>query len=596
VPARRVKERHYCVDCVPLGGPFDVEIVVASTTALIGLLLVLIGNQVLGLVLVAVAAVRAVVRVAIGYQRRRAERKRSRALFLDPNVVKLGIVETLRGRAEVDAESRYTTHVDEVSGEIEVKAIWARARTVEVSKYRSRRRLGPTEDLPVVSGALVVHGPARICVRDVGPDELVHPAAILLRSRTSEHAVLQSSEGRGDPRWTVTVSYDIQPPETGWSMPVWITPTIAPGSDRRALDLEVQWRTFDPCDIRLDAEAAPHAKEIKELKIFVPADWGEIERFSSEAEQITVSEPVDGRRWIEWRKPEGIKPSTMGRTRLSTSFQQRIDPETRLAGELTMVFEKALSGADGVQVHATGGAARQDVPRCTVRTHVVLEFELSLAGVRYQDIRAVPDPRRDSGEGRREHQTFSGVVPDHHTVAQLTDILSHEDYYVKRVVENPPQPGRDAGVVNRFWDIAGRRYKGVHPVDFHLIVTGEEVEPGAVGQSSATVRLTVRGTYATPGMEEQIVKEQELLWDRIVSCVAPTEAGADGGVPRGADEPIDAANAELARLRNVALSLRERICSAQRRGQVPKRLAAELASRIDEDFGLDRAFRYDGRR
>lgn len=578
---RRTMERHFCRDCMP-ARPHDPEVMTATAVGLLGAL-VAVWSVLIGAALMAIGLVRVVLRVGGRFRRRRDPNRQSTALFVDPRVSSLAMTETMTGSIQLDDQHRYQEEVTEVRGVIAVKAAWARSHTTRISRHRHRHRIPDSHDLEIASGSLVVCGPARLelCSTDVG--HLAHPTTVSLRPRTGDHPVLRTPDGRGDPRWEFDLAYEINPPAAGWQLPVWIVPAISPGSDQRALDIEVQWRTRDPAGTEA-GETALESKSIKKISISVPTAWGEMTGHSG-AELVSFGQPGERRR-IEWRQPK-IERTDQGRCHLSVSFEYRIKPTDTVTGELDMGFHRTLSGASRVQVHAAGGARRQDGARCAVETRVKVGFDLSLAGARYQDVRAVPDPVKDSDQLRREHQTFHNVVPDPHTVANLTNILSREGYYLKRVVENPPQPGRSAGVLNRFWDIAGRKYNGVHPIDFHLVLTGEEIELGATGVPTTTVRLAVRGTYASDEMERQIVLEQELLWQRIVSGLAGTETGADGGQPRSSDEPIETASTEVARLRNVALSLIQRIESGQQDGDITAALASELLGRIGEEFELD---------
>jgi hypothetical protein len=525
------------------------------------------------------------VRIVAGERRRRSDRMRPAALFLDPRLTKLALTETMSGSAHLDADHRYLHEVSGVRGAIKVTAMWARAHTARVEDHRRRHRIPEGHDLQISSGALVVRGPARLTLDPDKVEPVANPATVLLAPATGDHPVLRSADGHGNPRWEFSIDYDVTPPELGWTPPIWITPAISPRSDRRALDLEVQWRTHDPRDNTAALENLLESKRIERLRITFPAEWGEVRGFS-QAEQVVIGAPTtDGTRSIEWSKPP-IKRSSRGRCHLSVAFESRIRPDDVVTGELDMRFHRTLSGAERVQFYAAGGARRQDGARCTAETIVELAFDLSLAGARYQDVRAVPDPVLDANEPKLGHKRFNGVVADHHTVAQLTNVLSREGYYVKRVVENPPQPGKEPGVLNRFWDLAGRRYTGVHPIDFHLVITGEEAEIDSTVAPTTTVRLAVRGPYATPDMEQRIVHEQELLWQRVVSSMDSAASGADGGKLREADEPIDAASAEFARLHNVALSLRTLLEIGKQTGNVNSDLAAKLIGRIDEEFGL----------
>ena len=58
--------------------------------------------------------------------------------------------------------------------------------------------------------------------------------------------------------------------------------------------------------------------------------------------------------------------------------------------------------------------------------------------------------------------------------------------------------------MNRVWDITGRRYRGLHPTDFRILLTGEEPETGSESKASTRVRLTVKGAYTSKEMEQRI--------------------------------------------------------------------------------------------
>ncbi len=68
-------------------------------------------------------------------------------------------------------------------------------------------------------------------------------------------------------------------------------------------------------------------------------------------------------------------------------------------------------------------------------------------------------------------------------------------------------------MVNRVWDIAGRWYEGVFPVDFHMTLTGEEEYQGAIRAHAGNTiaRISVQGSYANPKMQAQI----EAKWDEL---------------------------------------------------------------------------------
>jgi hypothetical protein len=581
-----VRARHFCQDCIPLGTHYDPVVIISFAAGLLGTFS-LLWNTAVGVILIGVSVIRILVRVVLGMRRRRTGGVRRRRLYLDPRISKLEMVETLSGRSDLTSAREVKTQVDEVTGKIDVEAVWSRGNSADARKHCDRVEEPDRAKVHAVAGSLVLTGPGQLTLQAPDGCRIAHPSVIELRPRLSDHPVLRTSDGRGDPRWQFTVTYEPTTPDEGWRMPIWVTPSFAPGADRRALDLHVQWRTREPDDDITD-EQALRAKELTSFEFTAPPEWGEVEQMAPEAEQLTVRELADGSRRVKWRKPliedNDDKGTSRGTCVLSVAFSRRIEENSEIAGSISMKFDRALSGADGVGVHAAGGGRRKDGAKCKVSTKVVLAFSLSLAAVRYQDVRAVPDPAKDAGP---EHRVYKSLMPDHHTVAHLVNVLSRNRYYVKSVLENPPRPGAGAGVLNRFWDITGRRYNGVHPTDFHLVLTGEETEPGSTQIPTTTVRVSVRGAYATPRMEERIVAEHEQLWKRIDTAMKSAGRGADGGMPRAEDEPIDSASARVAELANVMLSIRAFTMEHERNATIPTDFATKLTDRIDDALSGD---------
>ena len=508
---KRVRERHFCPDCLPLGRPHDLIVQTATAEVALGGLAVA-WNPWIGGVLAALGAGRIGWRVIAG-RRRRRRIPQPAALFLDPRITKLELTETLTGEVR-RRDGRCVASVESVSGEIRMEAVWSRAHTTAVVDHRRRHGLPHSDQLVFSAGSLVVGGPGRFALPPQQADARPVAMILLLRSSTADHPVLADAAGRGDPRWVHTTDYTVEAPEPDAPAPVWVTAALAPGSGGRALELDVQWCFADPVDGVTKRDTAPRAERIEELRLSVPAAWGEVENISG-AEDHTTSNVVAGRREVTWERAK-VDAQDRGRCHLTVSFQRPLlekepDVAPLVDGTLVMTFRGAVSGATGVQVHAAGGARRQDgaARRCKVRTKVELRLDLDLTGLRYQEVRTVPDPARDGDEQRREFRRFRNVTPNHETIALLTDMLSDQGYYVKTVVENPTQTGA-GGTRRRVWDISGRRYNGVHPINFHIGLTGDEIEKDnkASGQRSSTrVRLNVSGTYANDDMEHDIVTE-----------------------------------------------------------------------------------------
>jgi len=204
------------------------------------------------------------------------------------------------------------------------------------------------------------------------------------------------------------------------------------------------------------------------------------------------------------------------RLRLSVKFENQIDTTDTIRGSIDVLFHRALSGVSAVEVYHPLGGRRgwtENGKTVDTQTRVVADFALSLAGVHYQDTRVVPDPRRAEDDDKHVTDELANVIPDYETVANLTNALSASGYYVKRVIENPQSTGPRANVVSRYWDIAGRHYERVFPVEFRIVLTGEELYGGENQAMDGTTRVTVavRGVYANPDMENLI----ESVWDQL---------------------------------------------------------------------------------
>jgi hypothetical protein len=232
------------------------------------------------------------------------------------------------------------------------------------------------------------------------------------------------------------------------------------------------------------------------------------------------------RRSLEWKRlslaerespvePEQGGPGTgrrAGRLTLAIRFEGQIDPGDEISGRLEATMDGTLSGVEGVALYTSLGGRRGYAGKASIKTRIGADFALSLASIRYEAVRVVPDRAADDSNSDKHADTFA-VIPGDETVIALTNAMSEQGYYVKHVIENPPRSGARADLVQRYWDIEGRRYQGVYPIDFHIILTGEEVHSGGIRPERGTtkVRIVVRGAYTDGEMAARIGEEWEVL-------------------------------------------------------------------------------------
>jgi hypothetical protein len=328
--------------------------------------------------------------------------------------------------------------------------------------------------------------------------------------------VLHTADGRGDTRWRPEFHYDVSPPDHGWTLPVLVTPNIAADRERHVLELYVQWNTRKP-----EPPGVP-LRAIEVLEIDVPAHWGTVEYMSPLGDERRIGQPVPdehdgvGRRKLTWRKVRYPTGGDRHRERFAARFSDAIDLDHELTGRIEARFEGAVSGVTRIGLYKTDGAQVKGVDGARrPQTIVEVNFGLCLKGLRYQQQRVVPDRSRAEDVHRQETHRFPGVPPDHRTVALLTNTLADEGYCFIRVLENPAQPSPRSGAVNRLWDLLGRYYEGVYPIEFHLVLSGEEIRKGQDVTGDTSILLIVSGSYANEEMEQRVVEEWTRLWKRI---------------------------------------------------------------------------------
>ena len=421
------------------------------------------------------------------------------------------------------------------------------------------------------AGALALRGPVGLDLKPSPGCRVAHRAMLALSGRVGDAPFLGSTDGSGHREWRVQANYAIPADEdTPITMPIWLTPTIVPGSDRRSLDLEFQWATDEVGDDGLKLTA------IDRLSIDVPAVWGPVLR-STEYGLISIDAATKPRwRTIEWRDIKDVPHETRGRHRISLALQAQIGMAEEIDGQVVAAdeirgqvvarFDQMLSRVERIDLHFSNGARRTGRTRKRLHTTVRLDFTLSLAGVRYEAIRTLPPaavgpPHQNTDVPAVRKKSFENVIPDSRTVAGVTAELSAGDYYVKRVVENPPTPDRTAAAINRYWDISGRKYEGLYPIDFHIVLSGQEIhEGGTVVAGRTDVAISVRAAFTSDETSRWIDEEWESLYDRVESTLDSYAHGKCATGPDAVHEVID---------------------DLMRKGQINRSVAKKLQSAVD---------------
>jgi hypothetical protein len=478
----------------------------------------------------------------LAHRRRLAEARRVRPpLPVAPNMDWVGVQERITGKICLKADGTYESSADPASGMVEMAMTATRRDQARLRVYRAKYGLAADDPVEFSAGSLVFGGEVGLTYENGHEDEnRLSPgsAGLAFRGEASGHPLFSIGRGPSAGRWTIRLPYRLQQVRAPGSIPLAIVPSLVPGLGRRTLQVELEWSAFGakwPQDERKDLEF----RRFEQIKLIVPGTaWGNVQRVEPPSAVISKSE--DGcTQTIQWRLLSPTEEDT-GRTVLKIRFEKPVRQQDIVRGNLRASFRGTLSGITGVRTYWPIGGRAPQQPEAGVALEAEVGFTLSLNRVRYQAVRILPDGDSAIAGAIAGARGLSGVIPDHRTVMALTKELTEDDYYVKRVTGHPPRGGGHANLTNRVWDIAGRKYNGVCPVDFHITITGEEqhrasgIYPNA---GRASVRLAVRGSFVDNEMKEDVEKVWDELFEKVKAVLRANRTPAAGlggyGPPQG---------------------------------------------------------------
>jgi hypothetical protein len=500
-----------------VAGPLTGLIVFGVALAVLGVV-VLFFAVLPGLVLLLLGAGTAGIAFAVDRRRAQEACANPPPLPLVPLVNTVEVVEWLSGNVRLE-NGDYTSEAEAVAGEIKIDMSAGDGRK-RLELYRKKYNLPEDRPVKFTAGYAILSGEAGLEFLEGQQAVLENGLGASLGGDSADgHGLFPAAPGRTQGDWTLRVDYRLQKDRVTKDIPLWIVPSLVPASDRRTLEIDLHWNRLGSARRRLDLQL------FDRIDLEVPASWGNVESISPGRVETSKS---GGRRVIKWQrlKPgdedsrklakgsrsrtlairferpitEEAEPSGNGASQSGLSGTRDDKKKLTLSGTLEATFGGTLSGVTSVGLYLPGGG-RGHQAEIKPQTKVRVDFDISLCTLRYQDDRVIPDENNadDRELGRNKADEFQRVVPDYRTVAELTNAISGDSYYVKSVVEHPPY--RDDGrpnVVNHVWDIAGRRYEGVFPIDFDINLRGHEIGQGvaSVFSGKSVAQVTVKGAHA----------------------------------------------------------------------------------------------------
>lgn len=442
-----------------------------------------------------------------------------------PDVNAASVVERLTGEVQL-TDAGYVSTLQHLEGEIAIGMTHPQARWQEtMGRYRKRHQL--PEDYPVMfaAGFAMLRGKAGLAF-DAGQDAVLPDGLGLAFSGDVDgHDLFDAKRGRPQGEWELSTRYKLQQDRAPQDIPLWIVPSLGATSGKRVLMTDLHWNMpeVDGNQIELN--------RFELIEFLVPHQWGNLKRSSPPG--AASSAPAPGQpRIIRWRqhrpaaddRQQHSGPATAPQSMtLRLEFEKPILDQPWLSGSLRATFDRTLSGVTGMDFYLPGGGPVRHLD-VKPRTEISVRFDISLSALRYQERWAVPDDRQAAGEdeSRRMADQFDGVVPDYLTVAELTNAISADGYYVKTVVEDHPNRDSRYRTIKRGWDITGRWYEGVFPINFIINLHGTEPQDRAAGPAAGRtfVKVTVDGMFPNAEMKKKIEDKWDGLHARVTELLA----------------------------------------------------------------------------
>jgi len=449
-------------------------------------------------------------------------RHKNRAPFpVVPSIRTVSITEQVSGTTCLDETGHYSTQLEKIQGKLSLALQFSHRDKERIGAYLKKYNLIMNRAIPFHAGFLVLKGAPAIEFEDPGLFVDNRPNTIALQGTVGDQPFLFDDDARHDSNWTKRFIYTVAGDKPN-NLPVQIIPTLAHEGAQRAINLVVQ--------VSPELIGSKHVGiiRVEKLTLYAPQRLSKVAMIQPSAviAVVTGDDPnAEHQQEITW-KDVSIKSNQRRECRQTfyVRFENKIEPSTQFRGKLTLSLSDTLSTLDHINFYYAWGQKRAENITLQKKTYLYLDFELNLNGLRFQEMAS------DSAQLVRV-----GVVPNHAIIAKLTDDLNDAGVYVKRVIENPARTSKEgAHITNRYWDIAGRYYEGVYPIDFHLVMTGEDAH-GRPADSKVQVDVTVQGVVT----DEEMRRKVTYLLARLTAITENTIDSLPTAPSRGADLVVD---------------------------------------------------------
>lgn len=406
---------------------------------------------------------------------------------------KIQVQEQLIGTVILDAQGTYKEFVESPKGNLKYSVRLTPSDFNRLRKYKKIFRLSNLRGTIESAGFIIFDSEKSIKFSDIQLSNTQQANTICLARDFTQRV--------GDSQWIweSNNTYDIVCSSEQQLLPIQIIPTIVNEGKNQALELTVQVnKELHGCNLR-------EIPIIKELHLFAPISLAKCKSQEPPSRKIIRQSDEWELIWNDQEIDQG-KDKIFFRT-FFLLFTKPVQENMEFTGSLTVRLEGAFSGIDNLKLFYPWGRLRVEKQEAfevfrDSFTDIVITFRLTLQHAFLRKFYTLTPPRITARE----------VIPNYLTVIKLVELINNENIYVQRVIENPATTSlANAQTRNRYWDVAGRYYYGVYPIDFHLLITGKEnytdEELPTTGECSFEIKI--HATVTTDAKLEEEVKAFE---------------------------------------------------------------------------------------
>lgn len=390
-----------------------------------------------------------------------------------------------------------------------------------VAEYRQKYTLKPNADLRYSAGYLAIHPTSNQVVSSYDARSSSLYQVFPLHGHTSEQPYLNETKGMADSIVVQPFTYTFYPNAStfeDWNqVPVRIIPLLTEMGGTQQIQLQVQINSAFFSGLKETPIANREGVQAIDPNQFIYLQramiQGNMEQLGRPITSGIVKDLENNKVFcVEWQnlwKP--VDNKVLSFLLPSMTFKNTITPDTRLTGTLQLRIPALLSGLDRVEYISSLGfpvsekRSAGDPLEFHRFTELTLHFDLALNKLPLSKAHVVTRELPVEKENQNQpYRAFYPVEPSPARVQAFLKVLSQapatvgDSYiYIRSVVQDPKRVTETPSAENTwYWDITGNRFTEVMPVDFHIVIYGDE---GSRTNCRTYIDVSVKGHLCEDG-------------------------------------------------------------------------------------------------